>query len=101
MNVANKCKKPDSYSGHFVLGCRGWKCESYIGGLKTNRKKEETKEGKKKEKRKESHFYLNFFMLQPVVALLYEFRYLYDDPVKLDLLRVGDWSRDLQRSFPN
>lgn len=48
----------------------------------------ETKEEEKK-KRKESHFYLKFFMLHPAVALQYEFRYPYDDPVvavKLDVL---------------
>lgn len=39
MNIVNKCKKTDFHSGHFVLNCQGWKYESYIEGLKTNRKK--------------------------------------------------------------
>lgn len=83
MNMVNKCKKTDFHSGHLVLNCQGWKYESYIEGLKTNRKKKRQR-GEKKKKGKSL-----LFQLFHVVTLPYEFRYPCNDPVvavKMDLL---------------
>lgn len=52
-NMSNRHKKPDYHSGnHFVLSCPGWKCKSYIEGLKTHRKKRRQRKKKKGKERK-------------------------------------------------